>query len=347
MDMEAGDDRKLVSSWPNVQFVPESYVHPPEKRPGKLVVQPCKTIPVVDFEGHDQTQIIQQIVKATEEFGFFQVINHGVSKKLMDDAMGVFKEFHGMSWKDKTSQRSKDPNKSCRFYRSSEKYTTEEVHVWRDALTHPCHPFEEYMQFWPAKPTRYREVVGEYVQELRKLGDQILELLCQGLGLSTSYFSGPGLVENPVLLVNHYPPCPDPSLTLGILKHRDPSLITILLQEEINGLQVFKDGEWIGVEPLPHAFVVNGGYVLQMITNGKLKGAEHRAVTNSSISRTSAAFFIYPSKDSIIEPAKALINACNPPQYRSMKFEDFQKTFLARSGNAEAVMQFISSMHDS
>lgn len=73
MDMEAGDDRKLVSSWPNVQFVPESYVHPPEKRPGKLVVQPCKTIPVVDFEGHDQTQIIQHIVKATEEFGFFQV----------------------------------------------------------------------------------------------------------------------------------------------------------------------------------------------------------------------------------------------------------------------------------
>lgn len=101
------------------------------------------------------------------------------------------------------------------------------------------------------------------MEELRKLGDQILELLCQGLGLGTSYFSG-GLAENPVLMVNHYPPCPDPSLTLGVLKHRDPSLITILLQEEINGLQVFKDGEWIAVEPLPHAFVVNVGLVLQV-----------------------------------------------------------------------------------
>lgn len=85
-----------------------------------------------------------------------QVINHGVPGKLMDDTIRVFKEFHAMSAKEKASECSKDPNRSCRFYTSSEKYATEEVHVWRDALTHPCHPLEEYIEFWPAKPTRYR-----------------------------------------------------------------------------------------------------------------------------------------------------------------------------------------------
>lgn len=109
----------------------------------------------------------------------------------------------------------------------------------------------------------HREVVGEYVEELRKLGQKILELLSEGLGISPSYFRG-GLSGNPVLLVNNYPSCPDPSLTLGLVRHRDPSLITILLQEEIDGLQVFKDGQWIGVQPLRHAFVVNTGYVLQV-----------------------------------------------------------------------------------
>jgi isopenicillin N synthase-like dioxygenase len=107
-----------------------------------------------------------------------------------------------------------------------------------------------------------RKVVGEYVIELRKFGEKILEMICEGLGLSRSYLSG-GLSGNPELMVNHYPPCPDPSLTLGLANHKDPSLITILLQEE-NGLQVFNDGEWIGVEPLPHSFVVNVGYVLQV-----------------------------------------------------------------------------------
>lgn len=107
-----------------------------------------------------------------------------------------------------------------------------------------------------------RKVVGEYVIELRKFGEKILEMICEGLGLSRSYLSG-GFSGNPELMVNHYPPCPDPSLTLGLANHKDPSLITILLQEE-NGLQVFNDGEWIGVEPLPHSFVVNVGYVLQV-----------------------------------------------------------------------------------
>lgn len=81
----------------------------------------------------------------------------------------------------------------------------------------------------------------------------------------------------------------------------------------------------------------------QIISNGKLKGAEHRAVTNSSVARTSAAFFIYPSDESLIEPAKALTNACDPPLYRAMQFEEFQRNFFCRGGNAELVQQFISS----
>ncbi|KAG2713600.1 hypothetical protein I3760_04G184300 [Carya illinoinensis] len=339
-------DQELVSSWPNVQFVPDSYVRPPEERPGKLVLSSCKTnIPVVDLEGHDETQIILHIMKATKDFGFFQAINHGVPKVLMDEAMAVFKEFHAMTEKDKTSEGSKDPSRNCSFYRSSKNYQTEDVHVWRDVLTHPCHdPLEEHMKFWPAKPTRYRDVVGKYVVELRKLGEKILELLCEGLGLGASYFSSTGLSGNPVLLVNHYPPCPDPSLTLGLIRHMDPSLITILLQVE-NGLQVFKDGEWIAVEPLPHAFVLNVGLVLQIISNGKLKGAEHRAVTNSTLARTSAAFFIYPCNDIVIEPEKALTNACNPPLFRSVRFKEFQSNFLSRYANSEAVLQFLSTGH--
>ncbi|WJX18443.1 hypothetical protein P8452_08239 [Trifolium repens] len=67
--------------------------------------------------------------------------------------------------------------------------------------------------------------------------------------------------------------------------------------DDVSGLQVFKDGEWIAVEALPHAFVINVGYQLQIISNGKLKSSEHRAVTNSDHARTSAAFFVAPSDE--------------------------------------------------
>jgi len=90
-----------------------------------------------------------------------------------------------------------------------------------------------------------------------------MNLIGEGLGLEYGYFDN-DLTGSILLSVNHYPPCPDPNLTLGITKHSDPNLITILLQDDVSGLQVFKDGEWIAVEALPHAFVINVGYQLQV-----------------------------------------------------------------------------------
>ncbi|KAK9945098.1 hypothetical protein M0R45_010629 [Rubus argutus] len=338
--METVLDQKLVSSWFDVhQSVPETYVFPPEKRPGKLNVPLCKSIPVVDLASYDHRDTIQQIFKASQDYGFFQVINHGVPQKVIDETMRVFKEFHAMPSKDKAREGSKDPSRNCKLYTSSENYANEEVHFWRDALTHPCHTSEKYLQYWPNKPSQYREVVKGYLEEVKNLGCVILELLAEGLGLSSEFFNG-RLSDNPMLLSNHYPPCPDPSLTLGLTKHRDPSLITILLQD-IEGLQVFKDGNWIGVEPFSTAFVVNVGYVLQIISNSKFKGAEHRVVTNSRAARTTIAYLIYPSNESLIEPAKALCNR-NPPLYRSLNFKEFLKIFKSKAANAEAVLQNIS-----
>ena len=85
---------------------------------------------------------------------------------------------------------------------------------------------------------------------------RILELICEGLGLKAGYF-GEEFTGVQMFSVNHYPACPDPSLALGTPKHADHNLLTMLLQGSVSGLQVFKDGQWLGVEPLPHAFVVN------------------------------------------------------------------------------------------
>lgn len=73
--------------------MPEDYIFPPDIRPGKLIVPLCKTIPVIDLsmaEARDRNSIIKKVLNASQEFGFFQVINHGVSENLMDDAMDLF-----------------------------------------------------------------------------------------------------------------------------------------------------------------------------------------------------------------------------------------------------------------
>jgi isopenicillin N synthase-like dioxygenase len=90
-----------------------------------------------------------------------------------------------------------------------------------------------------------------------------MDLISEGIGLQRGYFDN-DLTGSLITSINHYPPCPEPSLTLGLSKHKDPYLITILMQDDICGLQVLKDGKWITVEPLPGAFVVNIGHLMEV-----------------------------------------------------------------------------------
>ncbi|XAR61111.1 Hyoscyamine (6S)-dioxygenase [Bertholletia excelsa] len=357
------------SSWFEVEHVPESYVFPPDSRPGKLVNAPlCKTFPVIDLQkssDQDKTEVIRKILKASEEFGMFQVgkdfcyieleleikinqrtnrqklfkwqvVNHGVSENLMAEAMGIFKEFFHKPAEDKASVI----NGSGLIYTSSTGYAKDGVHLWRENLKQICHPLETCMQFSPKKLARYREIVEAYVVELKELSRTILELIGQGLGLEPGFFKG--ISELQLLSANYYPPCPDPSLTLGILKHCDPSFITILLQD-VSGLQVVKGQQWVGVEALPNAFLVNIGNQLQIISNGKLKSPEHRAVTNSRQTRTSIATFINPAYGCTIEPAKALVNASNPPNYSSFLYKDFVNSNQAFGIDTAKILKRMSS----
>ena len=107
----------------------------------------------------------------------------------------------------------------------------------------------------------FREEVGKYSIEMRKMGFKVLELIAEGLGLNKGHFEEVG--QEQAMAINHYPPCPDPSLAMGIASHTDPNLITFLQQDHY-GLQIQKDEQWMGIEPIPNAFVVNLGCQLQV-----------------------------------------------------------------------------------
>lgn len=321
----------LVSSWSNgVQSVPKDYVMPPERRPGDFI-SVCNQIPVIDLQENpknDRSDIIQQILKACQEFGLFQVINHGVSEKMMEDMRVLYDEFFNMPVDDKLGLYSETFGKGCSLYTSGLNYAKEDVHFWKDTLKHPCHPLEEHTPSWPEKPARYREDVGRYAVEVRKMGFKILDLIGEGLGLNEGYFNG--VSQEQSMAINHYPPCPEPSLAMGIGGHTDPNLITLLQQDQY-GLQMCKDGKWMGIDPIPNAFVINIGYQLEIISNGKLKSAEHRGVTSSTAARTSIVTFFGPNPGLpvVVEPAKELVTLISPQMFKSYQYNNFIVDYLA------------------
>ena len=63
---------------------------------------------------------------------------------------------------------------------------------------------------------------------------------------------------------HYYPYCPQPDLTVGLKWHTDPVVLTVLLLNEVAGLQVKHGEDWIDVEPVPGGLIVNIGDILQV-----------------------------------------------------------------------------------
>lgn len=111
----------------------------------------------------------------------------------------------------------------------------------------------------------YREVCEKYAEAVEKLSFKLLEFISRSLGLPAEYFSSKFQDHTSFLRLNHYPPCPEPELALGVGRHKDAGALTVLVQDEVGGLQVRrKDGEWIGVKPIPDSFVINVGDCIQV-----------------------------------------------------------------------------------
>ncbi|KAI3515733.1 hypothetical protein L1887_14637 [Cichorium endivia] len=164
----------LISNWSNVQSLPESYVFPPERRPGTDEILASKDIPIIDLEGINgpgRFEIVQHIMNASQNCGLFQVINHGVSRDLTDQTMRNFQEFFTSPAELKARFYSNDLNSSCRLYTSTLNSEKEDTHYWRDNLTHQCHPLEDHIEHWPENPPDYRMLQQGDVCGLQALKD--------------------------------------------------------------------------------------------------------------------------------------------------------------------------------
>lgn len=104
----------------------------------------------------------------------------------------------------------------------------------------------------------------EYSKQVMPLGYTLFELLSEALGLQKSHLRDMGCADGLSVACHYYPQCPEPELTLGTTKHADYAFLTVLLQDEIGGLQVLHKEHWVDVPPVPVALIVNIGDLLQV-----------------------------------------------------------------------------------
>ncbi|CAN1348071.1 2-oxoglutarate-dependent dioxygenase 19 [Linum perenne] len=112
------------------------------------------------------------------------------------------------------------------------------------------------------------KVLEEYSSKTREVAKQLLIGISESLGLRPDYISDELNLEEgmfQLLAANFYPPCPQPELAMGMAPHSDHGLVTLLVQNGVDGLQVHHRGEWVNVENVvPGSFLVNTGDHLEV-----------------------------------------------------------------------------------
>eukprot|EP00253_Pinus_taeda_P013338 PITA_13338 len=194
--------------------------------------------------------------------------------------------------------------------------------------------------------------------KVRALILRLLAAVSEALGLNSSYLGRIFEKHTQLIDIMYYPPCSKPDITLGTPGHSDARGITVLMQGEVkvNDLQVLRNGKWVAVEPIPNAFVVNMGDQLQVVSNrnltmlllmliicevvsnGRLRSVEHRAVTNAFATRISIPTFYGPSEDAFIAPTSSLVDEQHPVRYKGYKFGEFMRIFWSQELKNKTVL---------
>ncbi|XP_057960831.1 1-aminocyclopropane-1-carboxylate oxidase [Malania oleifera] len=286
------------------------------------------TFPVINmekFNGEERNTTMDLIKDACENWGFFELVKHGISHELMD----------------KVERLTKDHYRKCMEQRFKEMVASKGLEAveseindldWESTffLRHlPSSNISEIPDLLPD----YREAMREFALEIEKLAEQLLDLLCENLGLEKGYLKkafygskGPTFGTK----VSNYPPCPQPELIKGLRAHTDAGGLILLFQDDrVSGLQLLKDGRWIDVPPMRHSIVINLGDQLEVITNGKYKSVMHRVIAQPDGTRMSIASFYNPGSDAVIFPAPELVEKEEEKSqvYPKFVFEDYMKLY--------------------
>ncbi|KAL4196555.1 hypothetical protein AMTRI_Chr04g246720 [Amborella trichopoda] len=217
--------------------LPPQFIWPLNERPENSKALTGLHVPTVSFSPD-----CKQAAKASEEWGIFQLTDQGISPELFRRLKEAGEGFFSLPQEYKEQYANDFAGGVFEGYGTKLAKNPDQKLEWIDYFFH-------FM--WPTSREKVDCVCC----------DCSLEALSVGLGLEAGALKEAlgGEVMSLEMKINLYPPSPQPELALGVEAHTDMSALTILLPNQVPGLQVIKDGSWVSVDYVPDALVVHVG----------------------------------------------------------------------------------------
>lgn len=250
-------------------------------------------LPVFDISKSINPSSLSSLSLACKDWGFFHIINHGISKDLYYKLRFLSNQVFSLPYEVKVKA---GPTSSVKTY-TPRFIASPYYESLRVSGPDFCASAQSSVEALLNQPnSEFSEAFREYGSKLSTLSKKITEILlmCLGEDFERKFGSEFSKCEG-YLRINNYSPPGSGTMEKdveGLGKHTDMSCLTIVYQDDIGGLQVrSKDGKWLNIDTCEGALVVNIGDLLHAWSNGKLRSCEHKVVLRGVRNRFSLAFF--------------------------------------------------------
>ncbi|MDX2602927.1 2-oxoglutarate and iron-dependent oxygenase domain-containing protein [Streptomyces caniscabiei] len=279
-------------------------------------------LPIIDLSAADRgpearALLHAQLHSAAHDVGFFQLVGHGVGEEEIGRLDSAMRAFFALPEAERLALDNVN-SPHFRGYTRTGDERTGGSRDWRDQLDigaerdvrrpGPGEPAYWWLQGpnqWPASLPELRTTALAWIDRLSSVAQRLLRELLVSIGAPAGFYDPVfGERAHPHLKLVRYPGSAGDGADQGVGAHKDYGFLTLLLQDQVGGLQVERaDGLFHDVPPIPGAFVVNLGELLEVATNGYLLATHHRVVSPpGATERFSVPFFYNPRLDARVEP---------------------------------------------
>ncbi|XP_074326896.1 S-norcoclaurine synthase 1-like [Apium graveolens] len=323
----------------NLNGIPPRYIRE-EAESDDLLDNKSLQIPVIDMNQLVVGQIgyqdeMKRLHLACQDWGFFHLINHGILEEI-EKMKKVTEEFFKLPLEER--MLCAQPPNCSEGYGQAFVLSEDQKLDWGDMLyLLPLPVSHRKMNLWPKTPSSFRPTLDEYSATLKELTNKLISLMAENLKADpqklTAMFHHDGTQG---IRMNYYPPCTQPNKVLGIAPHSDTSALTLIqVNEDIHGLQIKKNQQWVPIKPVPGSIIVNIGDAMEIFSNGKYRSIEHRAVVNNEKERISIAAFHSPNLSTDICPLPELVK---DNMFKTVSHQDFIKMVFNKTLDGKGLL---------
>ncbi len=287
--------------------------------------------PLIDIADLESSATLRSIDAACRDWGLFQIVGHGIDGRVTAALERAMHDLFALPPAAKRSIERTEKNPWGFYDRELTKHTRD----WKEIYDYGPPDGGAMAPQWPVQLPGFEPAVRAFYRQCDALALRLLRAVATNLGVpprSLEPCFRP--VHTSFLRLNYYPPCPRPERPsdlalartghLGINHHTDAGAITLLLQDDQPGLEVYRAGEWHLVEPRRGALVVNIGDIVQVWSNDGYVAPLHRVLAHADAERYSAPFFFNPAYAAEYAPLPSTVDVRHPPRYRSIQWGEFR-----------------------